>query len=186
MSPFATYPGNNAPKGAVVPIAKAILTSNGDVSFANIPTTYQDLMIVISGRTSISYTTSAGLYMGFNNTYGAGGYSSIELDGFGVSTSSSINANTNYFSNLGNMPSSIMPSNIFGNYVINILNYANTTTYKTLLYKGAYDMNNSGGVFVGAGTWRNTAAIVQMYITAAGTFVTGTTVTLYGVRSIGQ
>jgi hypothetical protein len=178
--------GSTAPHGALVPIAKTTLASNGDVSFANIPATYQDLMIVISGRTSISYTISAGVYMGINNTYGSGGYSSIEMDGYGSSSSTYINSSTAYFSNLGNMPSSWMPSNIFGNYVIHILNYANTSNYKTLLYRGGYDMNGSGGTFLGAATYRSTAAVAQMYITAAGSFMTGSTITLYGVRSIGQ
>jgi hypothetical protein len=175
-------------KGAMVPIASQTLASNSDVSFANIPTSYQDLMIVINGKTAITYAPYAGVYAGINNTYGSGGYSSLELLGNGSAASSSYAASTSYFQNLGQLPSaqSGVSSNLFGSFTMHILNYANTSSYKTILYRCAYDMNGSGGTILGVGTYRSNAAVVQMYLTAAGSFVTGSTITLYGIRKVGQ
>jgi hypothetical protein len=64
-------------------------------------------------------------------------------------------------------------------YIINFMNYSNTSTYKTIL-----------GRFGGAGVetdaqvclWRNTAAITSFeFFTSASSFALGSTFTLYGI-----
>ena len=188
MSPLPVFAsGSNSVHGSVVPIAQTTLTSSGDVAFTNIPTTYQDLFLVITSATTITYAIYAGLYMGVNNTYGAGGYSNVEFYTSGTVAQSSIANNTNYFQSLGFLPAPAWMGNpLKGDMHIHFLNYANTTNYKSILYQCAADMQGLGGTSIGVGTWRNTAAIVQMYITAAGASIAGDTFTLYGVRSVNQ
>jgi hypothetical protein len=54
-------------------------------------------------------------------------------------------------------------------YVIDIMNYANTTKGKEFLFKGGYAQNTTsaglaGGIFIGAGNINNTAAITKLTI----------------------
>lgn len=63
--------------------------------------------------------------------------------------------------------------------IIQLMNYANTTTNKTCLIR-----NGGAGAGVDAivGLWRNTGAITSFTIsTTASTFVSGSTFTLYGI-----
>jgi hypothetical protein len=66
--------------------------------------------------------------------------------------------------------------------IINILNYANTTTQKTVLAR----YNKAGATLgVQVGSWNNTAAITQIDIKGAegNNLATGTTFTLYGIKA---
>jgi hypothetical protein len=65
--------------------------------------------------------------------------------------------------------------------VINLMNYSNTTTYKTFLNRA----NNAGyGVEAQVGLWRSTSAINTILLgVASGTWAVGTTFTLYGIKA---
>lgn len=63
----------------------------------------------------------------------------------------------------------------------NFQNYSNTTTNKTVLGRYSRQTNE---VSAGVGLWRNTAAITTIKFTATGgSFVTGSTFTLYGIKA---
>ena len=65
--------------------------------------------------------------------------------------------------------------------IINVQNYSNTTTYKTVLSRG-----NVAASYVSAtvGLWRNTAAITSCKLIAgSSTFLSGSTFTLYGIAA---
>jgi hypothetical protein len=66
--------------------------------------------------------------------------------------------------------------------IISILNYANTTTYKTALSRAN---NAAGGVDAVVGLWRSTAAInsIKMAIGGGYSYAAGTTFTLYGIAA---
>ena len=66
-------------------------------------------------------------------------------------------------------------------YNINIMNYANTTTYKTVLSR-----HNNASIATEAevGLWRNTAAITSLAVSmTAGNLITGSTFSLYGIAA---
>jgi hypothetical protein len=72
----------------------------------------------------------------------------------------------------------------FAPNIVHIMNYSNTTTYKTALIRA----NNAAvGVSLFAGLWRSTSAISTVAFTNAFpgsvSFATGSTCTLYGVKN---
>ena len=64
---------------------------------------------------------------------------------------------------------------------VDLLNYANTTTYKTFLAR--LGDASSHGVQADVGLWRSTSAINILTITSQYTFKTGSTFTLYGIKA---
>lgn len=144
------------------------------VTFSSIPSTYTDLVLVVD----MSSTTNAAnyLYMQYNGDTGSN-YSTTILSGDGATAVSVRFANRTNF----NIDYSATPKTERGNRIINIMNYANTTTYKTGLVRS----NRAGGGADGIiGLWRSTAAINSITITCdSDTFATGSTFSLYGVAS---
>jgi hypothetical protein len=72
-----------------------------------------------------------------------------------------------------------------GDTIAHIMNYSNTTTYKTALIR-ANAVKNDGAMAteVDVGLWRNTAAITSItFGTTSGYLITGTTATIYGIKA---
>jgi hypothetical protein len=72
---------------------------------------------------------------------------------------------------------------------MHILNYANTTTKKTVIAKSATDKNNWGTTLLVSALIQSTVAMQLVdfaTFSAASNFAAGSTFNLYGVRSIGQ
>jgi hypothetical protein len=64
---------------------------------------------------------------------------------------------------------------------IHILNYSNTTTYKTGLGRSGFA---TGIVLMNTGVWRSTSAVTSVKLLNTGNdFSSGTTVTLYGIKA---
>jgi hypothetical protein len=164
------------------PIATTTLSATGDITFSSIPQTYTDLVLVLRGR-SANAAINAGTYFGFNGTYGTGPYSSIELTGDTSAVTSAVQTNQPFIGGFAPVPAAGSAANIFGNIHYYILNYSNTTTNKTAIWKCAGDLAGSGRISVGAGLYRSTAAINAWFITTPGSFVAGTTATLYGITA---
>jgi hypothetical protein len=171
--------------GAMVPIASytADGTSNG-FTFSNIPQTYQDLRLVMSYK---STDTSYGGLNLYPNTGTPTDRSITGLQGDGSSATSWRYANAigwyNYNPNLSS--SLITGTGIFISTTWDILNYANTTTFKTGLVRVAADSNGSGVTSLIVNSLRNTAAISILTIyTAYGNYTAGSTATLYGIRAV--
>jgi hypothetical protein len=68
-----------------------------------------------------------------------------------------------------------------GAVIVNLMNYSNTTTFKTFLSRA----NNAGkGVTASVGLYRGTSAISRIdFKTSSSTFATGSTFTLYGIAA---
>jgi hypothetical protein len=62
-----------------------------------------------------------------------------------------------------------------------IMNYANTTTYKTIL--GRWGSTQSAQARASVGLWRSTAAITSFTITPSLGIAAGSTFTLYGIKA---
>ena len=166
--------------GAVVPIAYA---ANGSANFYNIPQTYQDLYMVGQLRGVNANTIE---YGNIQLNGSSSNYSYTMLTGDGSSATSSRNTPVTGGFYLGLIPGGNSTANVFGAYEIWILNYANTSTYKTVLWRLAADQNGSGVSQMGVGLWSNTAAITGTNVFGSNGCATGTTHSLYGIRKVGQ
>jgi len=154
------------------PIATLTGTGSSDtLSFTSIPATYTDLVLVINGALSTGNNTR----MRFNNDTAAN-YSMTVLSGDGTSASSYRDSSQNSFSYIGYTDATI------SNFIFNIMNYSNTTTYKTFLHRRNLSTSQ---VSANVGLYRSTSAInrVDVYSASAATWTTTTTATLYGIKS---
>jgi len=154
------------------PIATTTLGSAQSSVTFNSFSGYTDLVLVAN-------TTAAGnqnILLRFNSDSGTN-YSYTRMTGAASATSnreSSIDA-----INLYNSSASL--NGVMATTIIQVMNYANTTTNKTVLSRG-----NGGANEVNAqvGLWRNTAAITSLTLSIFTTnFSTGSTFTLYGIAS---
>lgn len=179
--------------GAMVPIASAAPNgTSGGVTFNNIPATYQDLCVVIQVRSDASSVTSRSneLRVLLNNSFT--GYSNTRLLGDGTSAQSARDTSQSSIWG-GYIPISTDTAGIFAVQTFHILNYTNTSTFKTVLYRAALDKNGSstngtGTTMLGVALWQNTSAVNSFRLDTFGygNYITGSTVTLYGVRTVGQ
>ena len=175
--------------GAVVPIAYAPLSSSGLFVFTNIPQNYQDLRIVAFLRSNASSTTDQAAFW-FGN-YGANIYGETYLLGDGSSASSSRGSTQAVFTNSAIIPAATSTSGVYGSVTIDILNYANTSTYKTVITRTAADTNGSGSTRLAVGSYQSTSAISSKITIVANTatsqfFASGSSVAIYGIRTVNQ
>jgi hypothetical protein len=149
------------------PIATNTLGSaSATVSFTSIPATYTDLVLVIGGAAS----SAQGMFLYFNNDTAAN-YSRTLVYGDGTSALSSRSSDHKVLE-IGTAISTLTAS---------VMNYSNTTTFKTTLTRGGSAANLT---IAEVGTWRNTAAINRIDVTTGtGTMNTGTVLTLYGIKA---
>lgn len=148
-------------------------TAQSSYTFTSIPSTFTDIILV----TSIQATSSGqGLYLQFNGDTGSN-YSYTYFRGNGSTTTSggATNSDLCLLSTI-----SEPPTTGFANYIAQLQNYAGST-YKTSLVRA-----NAAGAGLAAivNLWRSTSAINQVKIfTSVGNLNTGSTFTLYGIRS---
>jgi len=157
------------------PIATTTLGSNSTaVTFSSISGAYTDLILV----TSAKLTTGSNDAIVRVNSDTATNYSNTILTGTGSAASSArVSNNTKmYLDNNG-----WVTSGEFNVSIGHFMNYSNTTTYKTMLARGN---NATSGVDAIVNLWRSTSAITAIEISGnGGTFVTGSTFTLYGIKA---
>ena len=157
-------------------IATTTLGSNAaNITFSSISSAYTDLVIILNG----AFTTAETIGVQFNSDTGSN-YSSTILAGNGSSASSGRNTNQ---TGLTVGTNGYWTTSIIANSILNIQNYSNTTTNKTMLSRSN---NTSVGLDAIVGLWRNTAAInaIKLYGFYSGhSFITGTTATLYGIKA---
>jgi len=167
--------------GAMVPIAQSVGTNDSPIiSFLNIPQTFQDLMLVLYGLPS---SASAVLTLGINSL--SSGMSSTFLVGDGASATSSRTTSQSSLQpvGLGISLSTTAPLS----FVAHFLNYANTSTFKTMLSRYSNDKNGSGNTVLSAVLSQSTQAISQINVsTSNGAYfwTPNTTATLYGIRAV--
>jgi hypothetical protein len=153
-------------------------SNTNSYTFTSIPSTYTDLVIITSNLTCTgAYTLTAQL-----NSDTGSNYSWTVLSGNGTSASSLRAASQTTGLCFGAYPigmSATVPSVV----VSTILNYSNTTTYKTSLSRF-----NTASVEVDANVslWRSTAAVNSVTLRSsnpAGSLKTGTVFTIYGIKA---
>jgi hypothetical protein len=157
------------------PIASVTIagSSTAAVTFGNgntLPQTYTDLIVVINATVN---TGTPDVSWRFNNDTGSN-YSRTYL--VGDSGGAGSGRNSSGTAGLFNALSTSQSVNI-----IQIMNYSNSTTYKTVLTR-----NNQATTYTSSivGLWRSTAAITEIDLTIpSGNFVAGSTFTLYGIAA---
>jgi hypothetical protein len=176
---------NNMPK-TYEPIATTTLGSAAaSVTFSSISGSYTDLVLVTSPATTHSLSTF--VYMQFNGDTSTN-YSVTEVYGNGSSALSNRGSSLD----TGWIGFDISISNTVGDYasISNIMNYSNTTTYKTFISRAnrASSALDYQGTDATVGSWRSTAAITSIVVKNRRggvdyNFASGSTFTLYGIKS---
>jgi hypothetical protein len=152
--------------------ATTLGTAVTNVTFSTIPATYTDLVLVING----GFSALDQLNLQFNSDT-TSNYSWTYLRGDGSSATSARGTSTTEII-LGNLTTGIDSVNI-----TQIQNYANTTTFKTILNRSNYA---SGRVQATVGLWRKSPeaiTAIKVFKNGAGTFNVGSTFTLYGIKA---
>jgi hypothetical protein len=161
------------------PISTTTLsTASASVTFSSISGSYTDLVVVFDGTAA---TGDYNIILTFNSDTGSN-YSWTDIEGNGSSAASY---------RLSNQTGIKFAYNLVGtstsqcNTIMHIMNYSNTTTYKTALGR----VNSATapiykGTTAGVGLWRNTNAITSVKIQLiTENFNSGSTFTLYGIKA---
>lgn len=167
--------------GTFESIATATADASGSatITFSNIPATYTHLQIRISARSSFTFASMFDSYIAFNgdNTYS--GYKDHIIYGNG-STATAVNASSYNLSYT--TPGPTQTASVYNGIVVDVLDYANTSKNKVVRFLGGADLNGSGNIVFGSVLWPNTAAVNQIVFSCDGSFVTGSSFALYGIR----
>jgi hypothetical protein len=155
------------------PIATTTLSSTSSlVTFSSIPSTYTDLVFISNAKFTAAGDFSGRLY--FNNDTSSL-YSTTFLFGTGSAAGSSRPADPSagYAGRF---------TNEMGNGITNIMNYANTTTFKTFIDRGN---NPTNLVAATVNLYRSTSAINRLDFKPDNSLVwaIGSTFTLYGIAA---
>lgn len=151
-------------------------SSTSQLVMSSIPSIYTDLVLICS----YGFSGSGGTGMGMQfNSDSSTNYSSTILEGNGTSATSNRLTSTNYLYFNYNSNTTLTVGTI--NSIVNIQNYANTTTYKTALVR----TNGSQYVHGVVGLWRATPAAINRIdlFSTSGNIASGSTFTLYGIAS---
>jgi hypothetical protein len=161
--------------GTYEPIAThTIPSATASYTFSSIPATYTDLILIMNGKA----TGTANALIRFNGDTGSN-YSYTFLTGDGSSpttgrASSVTSILLNYYG--------YFETGYTTNMIVQIQNYTNTTTYKTILSRANNAVNGTAAII---GLWRATPAAINSMtiITGSNLFDVGTTFTLYGIKA---
>jgi hypothetical protein len=179
--------GLTAPSSTIVPQFGAmesiatVSNSSGSLFFSNIPQNYQDLFISVQMR-GVNAGTDEFMIAQINGS--STGHSWTALGGDGASTFSNRNSPGGiapaYFY-VGLMPGGNSTAGLFATANINILNYSNTSTNKSVLWRFVADRNGSGQTTASSALFASNTAVSSISI--IGSNGTNGTATLYGIRA---
>jgi hypothetical protein len=155
-------------------------SAQNSVTFSSISGSYTDLIIVTDAGASV--VSEVDVRVGNSSVDTGSNYSYTILSGSGSTTASIRGSNATYWR--PNYNSLYDNANGKSNHIFQFMNYSNTTTNKTMLYRG-----NSAAYGTDASVclWRSTSAIniITLYANANGTknFLSGSTFSLYGIKA---
>lgn len=167
-------------QGAIEPIGSTLCDgSSASVNFSNVPQHYQDLMIVINGRSSYSGSfTTYSVYLN-NATYALTSFTSLVGDGVTLSSGRASN---------GSYGASILVQGVnsaagyFAPSVTHILDYKGSNN-KLMISKYGADVNGGGYTGYQATLYRDTNPVTFVSLATNGSWVAGSRVTLYGIKA---
>ena len=166
--------------GDMDPIAMVEVGSSGSstITFSSIPSTYTHLQI--RGVYGMASTNSA-TKIQFNSDT-ANNYSYHYITGNGASTYTGASAPRDFMiitDETGNVMTTSPTA-----FVIDILDYTNTSKYKTIRNLVGWDGNGSGKIKFVSGSWRSTTAVTTITITdySSANFTQYSHFALYGIK----
>jgi hypothetical protein len=166
-----------AKTGTYTLIASTTLASaTGTVTFSSVPQTYTDLIIVSSRQQA----SAARLYLRFNND-GTSLYSDTWLSGEGATVYSGRDTSASAIS-LGGIWNGTTTTTWATN-ITHIMDYANTTTFKSTYARDSNDKSGTGTAEIIIGLYRSTSAITTVNVVGGSNFSIGSTFKLYGIEA---
>ena len=160
------------------PIATTTLGSSAtSYTFSSISQAYTDLYLVVQSKVT-SGTLQLYWQVGNGSVDTGANYSGTQLEGTGTTAESRRWSGQTYWQGYYDYMTSA------DGFIHNasIMNYSNTTTFKTAIWRA----NNAGtGTVAQAGLWRSTSAIntIKLFPSGGGSFAAGSTFTLYGIKA---
>ncbi len=167
----------------LVPIGPAYTANGSDqVSWSNIPQNFAHLQIHVNNRGQRASQNTDVSYIRFNGDFG------VNYNSHYVSTNNTTIAadwnNVNGFMYLGpySIPDNNYP-NAWSSQIWEILDYSNTSKFKTIKVTYGWNTGSYGSVGIMSGTWRSTAAIDNIPGMGNASLVplAGSSYSLYGV-----
>jgi len=163
--------------------------SSSTITFSSIPSTYKHLQIRAIARQVSGGYSSQSPTIRFNGDTTAGNYNGHQLFGYNSGGSNFVAATANG----ANLPrfvqgSAVASSSMYGAVIVDIIDYASTSKYKTMRAFGGNDTNGDASgtnqIELGSALWMSTSAISSITITEknAQSFTTASTFALYGIN----
>lgn len=157
-------------------------TTTTSYTFTSVPTTYTDLVLVCNFGTD---TSGSNIQMQVGNgTVDTGtNYSNTRISGDGTTAYSGRNSTFSY-ARLNVVSGSGNNTAIVTTNITHLMNYSNTTTYKTFLTRQNLATGSFPGTEALVNLWRSSVAINTIkFGIDSGNFIAGSTFTLYGIAS---
>jgi hypothetical protein len=148
------------------------------INFLNIPQTYTDLKLVISGRSSGG---SGGVMINFNSDSNGSNYSQRRIQANG----STVASYGTYAQVCGFVSISTDTANTFGNSSVYMPNYTGSN-YKSYSADGLSENNGTTAyIELGAGLWSSTSPItsIRIFVDSSQNFAQYSTAHLYGIKA---
>lgn len=161
-------------------ISTITLGSTGGVSFTSIPSTYKHLQL----RCSLIGNDASLITVRYNGDTGSN-YARHWIFGDGTNIGLNGEQNMSYWRG-GVTPTSGTTTTIFTPIIIDILDYASTSKYKTGRSFMGFDLNGAWGqgAYLLSGLWVNSSAInqIDLNIQTGNGFIAGSVFSLYGIK----
>lgn len=159
-------------------IATTTLSSDTTITFSSIPSTFKHLQIRLLMRRTGTDSSAVTQSIQVNNDTGSN-YAEHSLEGSGSAASATGTASTNTIQAVVCPRGTSNPST-YGVAIIDILDYASTSKYKTFRCFTGSDTNGAGAIKLVSGLWMSTSALNR--IDFLNTMSSGSTVALYGIK----
>jgi hypothetical protein len=170
-----------APEGAYDSLATVTVPSGGlaSITFAGIPSGYKHLQVRYIARDTFAATYDV-TKLELNGA--TTGYSWHELSGNGSTASAGAGSSASYI-RAGRISYANDTANTFAAGILDILDYSNTSKYKTTRLLNGVDTNGAGVALLGSGLYQSTNAVTSITFTSLGTaYAQYSSFALYGVK----
>ena len=154
-------------------------SSQATISFSSIPSTYKHLQIRAISRMTASATADT-CWAQFNSDTTSSNYIAHGLYGTGSTTGAY--ADTGAYAQIGIVSANTAGANMFGAFVMDILDYKDTNKFKTTRTLSGTDINGDGQLRFVSALWRNTNAITSIDIKGNSNFGQYSSFALYGIK----
>ena len=168
------------------PIATVLVGSGGtaNITFSNIPQGYKNLQIRGIARCAVAGTYD-NFICTFNGDTTTTNYYTHGIAGIGSGTPSTLAIQNTDIQRWADFPGATETANIYGAFVVDILDYSNVYKFKTSRSLAGYDTNSSNGrMFFRSSLWINTAPVttIKMVASSATNFTEHSRISLYGIK----